>query len=46
MKCLSIVNQEKIVKDFGISNFPPANLAELSGAENLKYLSFVIMGIK
>ncbi|MDY7006969.1 MAG: hypothetical protein SWX82_24340 [Cyanobacteriota bacterium] len=46
MKCLVIVNQEKIVKGFGISNFPPADLAELLESENRKYLNFVIMGIK
>ncbi|NER02464.1 MAG: hypothetical protein F6K17_07405 [Okeania sp. SIO3C4] len=27
-------------------DFPPADLAELSGAENLKYLNFVILGMK
>ncbi|MDY7006975.1 MAG: hypothetical protein SWX82_24370 [Cyanobacteriota bacterium] len=31
MKCLAILNQENVVKGFGISNFPPADLAELSG---------------
>ncbi|NEP77785.1 MAG: hypothetical protein F6K39_06135 [Okeania sp. SIO3B3] len=46
MKCLVILNQEKIVKDFGISDFPPGDLAELFRAENLKYLNFVILGIQ
>ncbi|NEP77778.1 MAG: hypothetical protein F6K39_06100 [Okeania sp. SIO3B3] len=46
MKFLAILNQEKIVKYFGISNFPPGDLAELFRAENPKYLSFVILGIQ
>ncbi|NEQ74777.1 MAG: hypothetical protein F6K23_18035 [Okeania sp. SIO2C9] len=46
MKCLAILNPEKIVKGFRISDFPTADLAELSGAENLKYLNFVILRIK
>ncbi|NEQ76869.1 MAG: hypothetical protein F6K23_29905 [Okeania sp. SIO2C9] len=46
MKCLAILNQGKIVKGFGISDFPPGDLAELSGAENLKYLNFVILEIQ
>ncbi|NEP77780.1 MAG: hypothetical protein F6K39_06110 [Okeania sp. SIO3B3] len=45
MKCLAIFNPEKIVKSFGISDFPPGDLAELFRADNLKYLSFVIVGI-
>ncbi|NER02463.1 MAG: hypothetical protein F6K17_07400 [Okeania sp. SIO3C4] len=46
MKCLAIFNPENVVKGFGMSDFLPADLAELSGAENLKYLSFVILGMK
>ncbi|NEP77781.1 MAG: hypothetical protein F6K39_06115 [Okeania sp. SIO3B3] len=46
MKCLVILNQEKIVKGFGMSNFPPADVGELFRAENCKYLNFVIVGIK
>ncbi len=46
MKCLAILNQENVLKAFGMSDFPPADVAELSGVENLKYLSFVVLGIK
>ncbi|MDY7006971.1 MAG: hypothetical protein SWX82_24350 [Cyanobacteriota bacterium] len=46
MKCLVIVNQEKIVKGFAMSDFPPVDVAKLLESENLKYLYFVIMGIK
>ncbi|WP_202221764.1 hypothetical protein [Okeania sp. KiyG1] len=46
MKFLTILNQERIVKSFRISGFTPAYVAELFGAENLKYLNFVILGIK
>ncbi|NEO54762.1 MAG: hypothetical protein F6K54_17750 [Okeania sp. SIO3B5] len=46
MKCLAILNQENVVKGFRISDFPPVDLAELFGAENLKYLNFVIVGIQ
>ncbi|NEO54763.1 MAG: hypothetical protein F6K54_17755 [Okeania sp. SIO3B5] len=46
MKCLVIFNPEKILKSFGISDFPPVDSAELFRAENLKYLNFVIVGIQ
>ncbi|NEO54759.1 MAG: hypothetical protein F6K54_17735 [Okeania sp. SIO3B5] len=46
MKCLAIFNQEKILKSFGISDFPPVDLAELFRAENLKYFNFVILRIQ
>ncbi|NEQ74776.1 MAG: hypothetical protein F6K23_18030 [Okeania sp. SIO2C9] len=46
MKCLAILNPEKIVKGFRISDFPTADLAELSGAENPKYLNFVMLIIQ
>ncbi|WP_202221759.1 hypothetical protein [Okeania sp. KiyG1] len=46
MKCLIILNQERIFKGFRMSDFTPAYVAELFGAENLKYLNFVILRIK
>ncbi|NEO54753.1 MAG: hypothetical protein F6K54_17705 [Okeania sp. SIO3B5] len=46
MKCLAILNQENVVNGFGISDFPPVDLAELFRAKNLKYLNFVILGIQ
>ncbi|NEP77784.1 MAG: hypothetical protein F6K39_06130 [Okeania sp. SIO3B3] len=46
MKCLAIFNQENVVKGFGISDFPPGDLAELFRAENRKYLNFVILRIQ
>ncbi|NEP77783.1 MAG: hypothetical protein F6K39_06125 [Okeania sp. SIO3B3] len=46
MKCLAIFNQENVVKGFGMSNFPPADIAELFRAENRKYLNFVILRIQ
>ncbi|NEP77776.1 MAG: hypothetical protein F6K39_06090 [Okeania sp. SIO3B3] len=33
MKFLAILNQEKIVKGFGMRDFPPADVAKLFGAE-------------
>ncbi|NES71517.1 MAG: hypothetical protein F6K24_43120 [Okeania sp. SIO2D1] len=33
MKCIAIFNQENVVKYFGMSDFPRADVAELSGAE-------------
>ncbi|WP_202221760.1 hypothetical protein [Okeania sp. KiyG1] len=46
MKCLTILNQERIFKGVEMSDFTPAYVAELFGAENLKYLNFMILGIK
>ncbi|NET45471.1 hypothetical protein [Okeania sp. SIO2B3] len=34
MKCLAILNPQKIVKGFEMSNFPPADVAELFGMSN------------
>ncbi|NER02465.1 MAG: hypothetical protein F6K17_07410, partial [Okeania sp. SIO3C4] len=45
MKCLAILNQENVVKGFGMLDFPPVDVAELFRAENLKYLNFVILRI-
>ncbi|NEO54754.1 MAG: hypothetical protein F6K54_17710 [Okeania sp. SIO3B5] len=46
MKCLAILNPEKIVKGFEMLDFPPADVAELFRAKNLKYLNFLILRIQ